>query len=227
MWICKHCSKGFDGLNTSEKANHTKWCDKNPKRKSYLQTLEHTRNNISILAREQQAKSLSKAHKEGRLPDPPSFEGKFHSEETKKLLSKKRKKYLQENPDKHPWKNSKKFTSEPCEFIKKKLAGLGILFEEEYQPLKTRFFSLDIAFLDQKIGLEINGHQHYNKDGSLKAYYQERHDLISKGGWKLLEIPHYKAYKEETFQEILNTINYDKFFRQEICLPSLSNNDLS
>ena len=208
MWFCKHCNKGFDNLNTSEKANHTKWCDKNPKRKSYLQTLEHTRNNISISAREQQAKSLSKAHKEGRLPDPPSFEGKFHSEKTKNLLSQKRKKYLHENPDKHPWKKNSKFTSEPCEFLKDKLSSMGISFIEEYQPMKTRFFSLDIAFPDQKIGLEINGHQHYNKDGSLKSYYQERHDLIMGEGWNLIEIPYNQVYNEEIMRKIIQMIKF-------------------
>lgn len=33
MWKCKHCNKTFDFKTTSEKANHSRWCDENPKGK--------------------------------------------------------------------------------------------------------------------------------------------------------------------------------------------------
>jgi hypothetical protein len=32
MWKCKHCNKKFGYNTTSEKANHSRWCDKNPSR---------------------------------------------------------------------------------------------------------------------------------------------------------------------------------------------------
>jgi len=32
MWKCKHCNKKFDYNTTSEKANHSRWCNKNPNR---------------------------------------------------------------------------------------------------------------------------------------------------------------------------------------------------
>jgi len=32
MWSCKYCKNEFDFKTTSEKANHTRWCNKNPKR---------------------------------------------------------------------------------------------------------------------------------------------------------------------------------------------------
>lgn len=32
MWKCKHCNNDFDFKKTSEKANHSRWCAKNPKR---------------------------------------------------------------------------------------------------------------------------------------------------------------------------------------------------
>jgi len=32
MWKCKHCNKKFDYTTTSEKANHSRWCDNNPNR---------------------------------------------------------------------------------------------------------------------------------------------------------------------------------------------------
>src|SRR5574343_354814 len=38
MWKCKHCGIEFDFSTTSEKANHSRWCDKNPKRNEWDKT---------------------------------------------------------------------------------------------------------------------------------------------------------------------------------------------
>lgn len=35
MWECKHCKQKFDFVNTSEKANHSRWCEQNPKRDNW------------------------------------------------------------------------------------------------------------------------------------------------------------------------------------------------
>lgn len=63
----------------------------------------------------------------------------------------------------------------------------NIIFIEEYKPLNDRLFSIDIAFPDKMIGIEINGNQHYDIEGNLKPYYQNRHELIETAGWTLLE----------------------------------------
>ena len=68
-----------------------------------------------------------------------------HKDSTRKKLSEIRKKYLNENPDKHPWKKSDKFKSVPCEKFKNILKQHGLTFVEEYQPLSNRFFSIDIS----------------------------------------------------------------------------------
>ena len=99
-----------------------------------------------------------------------------HSEQTKKKISESRKKYLRDNKDKHPWKRKNKFISTPCENVKKYLDDNNINYISEWSPLEDRFYSIDIAFPDKKIGIEINGNQHYNKDGTLKDYYQKRYD---------------------------------------------------
>lgn len=118
---------------------------------------------------------------------------KNHTEETKRNLSEKRKQWLKDNPDKHPWRNKDKFKSKPCEKVKEFLTQLNIPFIEEYQPeIDGRAFSIDIALPDKMIALEINGNQHYERDGTLKAYYQERHDLLESSGWDVYEI-HYSA----------------------------------
>lgn len=128
------------------------------------------------------------------------------SEETRKLLSTKRNDFLKNNPDKHPWKNKSNSLSAPCEHLKSKLKELNISFVEEYQPLENRFFSIDIAFPDKKIGIEINGNQHYEKDGKLKPYYQDRHDLIVSNGWMLKEINYSDVWNQDFLDIILKFI---------------------
>lgn len=35
MWKCRHCKNEYDFQNGSQKANHTRWCDKNVRRDSW------------------------------------------------------------------------------------------------------------------------------------------------------------------------------------------------
>lgn len=117
------------------------------------------------------------------------------------------KKYLKENPEKHVWKRNNKFKSAPCEFFKDFLKQKEIFFLEEWPVLENRFYSVDIAFPDLKIGIEINGNQHYDKFGNLLHYYKTRHDEIEKAGWKLHQIHYSQCYKPE---EILNLVEIGK-----------------
>lgn len=203
MWICKHCNKEFDFERRVDKTNHGRWCKENPKRKQLLEVLSKNRQNASKKLSEEKRliknNKIKAAWKSGSYDDVDfgkGFRNKHHSEECKKHISEKRKKFLQENPEKHPWKKNTKFISQPCEYLKKVLKENNISFEEEYQPLLPhRFFSIDIAFPDRKLGLEINGNQHYNANGTLKTYYQKRHDEIESNGWKLIEIHYNEVYK--------------------------------
>ena len=139
-----------------------------------------------------------------------SYRAHPHTEETKKLLSEKRKLYLKNNPDKHPWKKSTKFKSIPCENLKNILKNKNINFVEEYTPFDDYNFSVDIAFPDIKVGIEINGNQHYNRDGSLTTYYQNRHNIFENRGWKIFEIHYSKCFDENNFNDILKLDIYDK-----------------
>lgn len=50
------------------------------------------------------------------------------TEEEKKNLSIKRKQYLKEHPDAHPWKRREKFVSKPCEHLKQVLKSRRLCF---------------------------------------------------------------------------------------------------
>jgi very-short-patch-repair endonuclease len=141
-----------------------------------------------------------------------SIIGHKHSEETKKRISEKRKQWLLEHKEQHVWRRDSKFLSEPCEHLKTYLKEKGINFVEEYEPFKDVNYCVDIAWPDEKIAIEVNGNQHYNKDGSLSKYYQKRHNLFESRGWKIFEIHYTKCYNINIndFKDILNLSIYDK-----------------
>jgi hypothetical protein len=129
------------------------------------------------------------------------------SEKHKKKLSEGRKKWLKENPDKHPWRSHNKFKSKPCEKAKEFLRSLGISFIEEYDPqIEGRNFSIDIALPDKMIALEINGNQHYEKTGELKPYYKERELLLESKGWIVYEIHYSACFKLEKWADFVNQL---------------------
>ena len=128
------------------------------------------------------------------------------TDEEKKNLSEARKKYLANNLDKHPWKKSSKFKSEPCERLKNILKQ-KFKFEEEYTDTRWEHnYSIDLAFLDKKFAIEVNGNQHYTNEGKLNTYYQNRHDYLVEQGWTVLEVHYSWCYKEDKIQEIVIAI---------------------
>ena len=128
------------------------------------------------------------------------------TEEERAYLSEKRRKYLRENPDKHPWKGNSKFISVPCEKLKNYLRENDIKFEEEYtDPNWNRLYSMDIALLDKKIDIEVNGNQHYNGN-LLKERYQIRHDYLESQGWTVIELHYSKCFKDDELLKILEKV---------------------
>lgn len=217
-FICPKCNKIFS-LKISEKMNHIRWCNIDEignKIPSFKKININDINWNDIQAEYDVSHSWKQVIKKLNLSRKIIDYGKkhnllsknkkpFHTTEIKKIISEKRKEWLKNNPNKHCWKNNKKFTSVPCEYVKNILRNKNISFVEEFQPLKDRGFSIDIAFPNNKIGIEINGNQHYNSDGTLKEYYENRHNIIESNGWKLYEIPYTNVYKKE-FDFMLNNI---------------------
>lgn len=143
-----------------------------------------------------------------------------HSAETKRLISEKRKAFLKAHPDEHPWRKHKneKFVSKPCEYLKEQLRNKGIEFEEEVIiPELERNYSIDIFIPKIKLGIEINGNQHYDSSGNLTPYYQERHELIESTGIKLLELHYANCYKGETIELLWRNWNLNCLLNSKIC----------
>lgn len=207
MSSCKFCNEIF---NSKSIGGHTKYCKLNPSREDSLRNLSQARSCITEDSRERMKVGLRRAWENGSYSETIESRkgkpGRIHSSESKIKMSRARKEWLAENPNQHPWKRSTKFESEPCQKLKEVLSLREIEFIEEFTPLDDRFFSIDIAFPTIKVGIEINGEQHYNRDGSLKKYYQERHNLIESAGWKLYEIHYSICYKQNKIDEIVDSI---------------------
>lgn len=177
---------------------------------SFAETVKHFKGKFSRkflrknLIKRKPHETLILKHSQGKYK-------KFnHSDETKKKCSEKRKEYLKNNPEVvENWKRSNKNHSVPCEKWKEYLTKNNISFVAEYKPLlhKERYFAIDIAFPDKKIGIEINGGFHYDENKNLKPYYQNRHDLICAEGWFLFELPYVCSYNVEIIEKIITKIN--------------------
>ena len=150
--------------------------------------------------------------------DVSHFRSRKHTEETKKLLSEKRKKYLKENPKSHSWSKFRNKETEPEKRLAEFIAKLNKFQVHRWYkiPESDKFFEIDFAMPELKIAIEVNGEQHYNRDGSLAEYYQKRDDCIKSLGRKTLQIHYILCFNESKLKEI---------FDELIC--SIDENDLS
>lgn len=88
MFICKHCKKEIDGLSTANKANHTRWCQENPKRVLYGgNSVKQFQTPEAISKRKE---GIKRAHAEGKYDNVVRKRNtKPHSDATKELLRQK------------------------------------------------------------------------------------------------------------------------------------------
>lgn len=141
------------------------------------------------------------------------------SDEMKKHLSQKRKEYLNKNKDKHNWSVYHNQETEPERIFREVLETIkDIQFYQYYIPEEAdRFYELDFSIPELKIDFEVNGQQHYDEEGNLATYYQERHDYLEDLGWKVIEIHYSLCYNKERIKEIiLQTLNGNVNFAENM-----------
>ena len=100
MWCCRHCNNNFENFSQSAKANHSRWCDSNPKRNTYkngsLKSIEAMKiakkNNPSLNNQYTKAKALNlpvPQNKNKGLVGIGPMLGKMHTEESKNKIRQK------------------------------------------------------------------------------------------------------------------------------------------
>lgn len=94
---CKHCNKLFTTETSSQRANHTRWCDKNPKKEMYLQNFIQVKSQITSESKFKQIEAIKLAHTSGKYIGSAAKAAatkkrngtNFHTQETKELIRKK------------------------------------------------------------------------------------------------------------------------------------------
>lgn len=109
-----------------------------------------------------------------------------HTEETKRKISKSRIKYLEENPEKVPYvlNHASKGPSYPERYWKKIFDKYDVNYSEQY---KVGRFSLDFAFPENLIYIEIDGEQHYT-DKRIVESDKIRTMYLNNLGWKVIRV---------------------------------------
>lgn len=127
-----------------------------------------------------------------------------HTEETKKKISEKRIKFLQENPHMVPYKlnHYSNGRSYPEEYWKNVLDTENLIYEEQYS---IGSYQLDFAFLDSKIDLEIDGDQHYLDQRIVESDIR-RNEYLQKLGWKVVRVKWSEFQKSTNKREYIENI---------------------
>ena len=120
-----------------------------------------------------------------------------HSEETKKKISEIRKKYLQENPDKVPYKlNHSSKESYPEKYFTEVFKNEGIKVTKSFH---IELYELDFCILDKKIDIEVDGSQHYY-DEKIVESDKRRNKFLEDDGWDIIRI-NWSEYQKFSFDD--------------------------
>lgn len=144
------------------------------------------------------------------------WKGKKLTEEHKQKIREGYYRWMNQHRDE--FLNYSRGQSKACEHFKDILRKNNISFIEEYAPYwKERGFRLDIAFPNEKIGIEINGTQHYNSNGELNEESVEKQKFFEDRGWKIIQVYYQDSYKERPncLNDILKLPIRDKNYIQK------------
>lgn len=145
---------------------------------------------------------------------------RVHSEQTKLLLSSKRKEYLKINPDKVPYKlnhYSKRTSYAEKYFIE--------VFEKEkinlLHHLQVGVYELDFYNQEQKIYLEVDGDQHY-LDKRIYESDHKRNQYLFEQGWKGMRI-RWSTYQKLSTEQKCMLVKQIQYHLQsnDLVLPCL------
>jgi very-short-patch-repair endonuclease len=187
MFICKFCARN-EFKKPGSHAMHERSCHSNPNRVANCNNWSNPDYKISESTR----KKMSASSK-----------GRIHSEETKKKISKSRKQFLTENPDKVPYlmNHYSKGDSYPEKYFEEAFKSEGINLIKKY---RIGLYELDFCCPEKKVDIEIDGDQHY-LDTRIVASDIKRNEYLKNLGWKVYRIK-WSEYQTKTFEQKHNII---------------------
>ena len=208
-------------INYENQHLHCKFCGKEIANKGCLILHEtHCINNpLHQLSKTQEYKLYkdNKRDKNGKIPS--YWKGKHLSENHKQKIRDGLQKWKIEHREE--FLAYSKGQSKCCENFKQYLRDNNIDFIEEYMPYPNeRLYSLDIAFPDEKIAIEINGSQHYDNKGNLNQFTLDKQSFFENKGWKIIQI-YYRwcygvLYNNKEINSIFDLPIHNKNYVKEI-----------
>lgn len=208
-FTCQYCGKICIGKNSL--TQHERFCKNNPNRiespfVKYNKEKDQAWNKGLTKETDERvrkgAENLKEAYSSGKVIN--HNKGITHTEEEKLRISKSRKRYLKEHPDKVPYllNHSSKISYPEQYFIN--------VFQNENIPLNYHkqfgLYELDFYNEEFKVYVEIDGEQHYlpqsiERDKTRDEYFKQL-------GWKGIRVrwAHFIKSSDEEKQNIINKI---------------------
>ena len=200
--ICQYCGK--ECKNSNSLKNHERLCKENPNRQEssfvkYNKDKNAKHSNRYIKAKEENRQIIISEETKNKLSNV--WKNHKHSQETKDKISNSRKKYLEEHPDKIPFKlNHSSKKSYPEQHFEE-------LFKNENIPLfyhkQVDRYELDFYNENLMKYVEIDGEQHYSE--YMIKHDNERTEYLKQKGWEGIRI-RWSEYKKMTNKEKENKI---------------------
>lgn len=126
-----------------------------------------------------------------------------HTQETKDKISKSRKEYLRNNPDKVPYLlNHSSKESYPEKYFTEVFKNEGIDVIKSY---RIGLYELDFSIPEKKIDIEIDGSQHY-LDTKIVESDKRRNDFLKENGWDVIRI-NWSEYKKLNTEDRIDYIS--------------------
>lgn len=215
-YICKYCGKICKNNNSLR--NHERLCKENPNRQisSFVAYNKECTDGKRVIWNKgltadtdsrvkRQSITLSNRYSNDLVS---SFKGRHHSNESKQKLSIARKKYLNDHPEKVPYKlNHHSKQSYPEKYFREVFDNDDLL-KTAVSEYRVKLYSLDFAFPDIKFYIEIDGEQHY-KDSRIIEHDKKRNLELEKLGWKSIRI-RWSEYNKKSLEEKQEFIKYIK-----------------
>jgi len=193
---CQYCNKECKNANSLR--NHERLCKNNPNRQENSRGMLGKKGNNQFSKAREEGKPIPKRSEETKQKLRIANIGRKHSEETKKKISKIRKKFLEENPDKVPYllNHHSKGSSYPERYFKEVFDNHEVDYVYQH---RVGLYSLDFAILDQKIDIEIDGSQH-KCDARIVESDKIRTKTLKEQGWDVYRI-YWPDYQKKTREE--------------------------
>lgn len=190
---CQKCLRMFG--NKGAFARHDKYCKCKPGDREKIKKLYDnglSSRELDKLFDRRIVKTVLRG-KRRTISEALKIENKLHPENHKftearrQHSSIKRKEWLSKNRNNHSWRY--KGEVYPEKKFREWLTSQNINFVTEYTPEDfDRYFKMDFAILSLKIDIELNGEQHYKRNGEFNDKHIERQKYIELKGWKVINI---------------------------------------